>query len=63
MEVFSVFIYRQIDGINVPVTKSELTTALLMSVGDGVISINSNADQPIIVGDYTFNNVQITPDE
>lgn len=42
MEVFSVFIYRQIDGINVPVAKSELTT---------------------IVGDYTFNNVQITPDE
>lgn len=63
MEVFSVFIYRQIDGVNEPVTKAELTTALTMSVGDGVISINSNADQPIIVGDYTFNNVQITPDE
>lgn len=34
METFSIFVFRQIDGVNIPVSKAELTTALTMSVGD-----------------------------
>ncbi len=63
METFRILVFRQIDGENTPISKAELTTALTMSVGDGVIALNSNEDQPIIVGDYTYNTIQIAADE
>ena len=62
MPTYTVLIRRQVGGDNTDVSKVELLSSLTMTAGDGKITITSAEDEPIIVGDHTDNNVQITPD-